>query len=68
MLAGIDVADLADGLEQPWSPLTVATMNDYDVRVVKTFGEFTRHTHIRRLTNYSSFCVARSPSGWTTAP
>jgi mannose-6-phosphate isomerase-like protein (cupin superfamily) len=45
MFAGIDLADLAAGLEQPWSPLTVATMNDYDVRVVKAFGEFTRHTH-----------------------
>jgi mannose-6-phosphate isomerase-like protein (cupin superfamily) len=28
-----------------WSPRTVATMNDYDVRVVRTEGEFTRHSH-----------------------
>ncbi len=27
------------------SPRTVATLNDYDVRVVKTHGEFTRHSH-----------------------
>jgi mannose-6-phosphate isomerase-like protein (cupin superfamily) len=28
-----------------WSPLTFATVNDYDVRVVKVQGEFTRHRH-----------------------
>lgn len=28
-----------------WSPVTVATVNDYDVRVVKMRGEFTRHRH-----------------------
>lgn len=28
-----------------WSPKTVATVNDYDVRIVKVQGEFVRHTH-----------------------
>ena len=28
-----------------WSPKTVAVVNDYDVRVVKVQGEFTRHSH-----------------------
>jgi mannose-6-phosphate isomerase-like protein (cupin superfamily) len=28
-----------------WSPRTVAVVNDYDVRVVKARGEFTRHSH-----------------------
>ena len=28
-----------------WSPRTVAVLNDYDIRVVKTKGEFTRHSH-----------------------
>ncbi len=28
-----------------WSPRTVAVVNDYDVRVVKVQGEFTRHSH-----------------------
>jgi mannose-6-phosphate isomerase-like protein (cupin superfamily) len=28
-----------------WSPRTVAVVNDYDVRVVKVLGEFTRHSH-----------------------
>lgn len=31
--------------QEPWSPRTVATLNDYDVRVVKTRGEFTPHSH-----------------------
>lgn len=45
MVDSIDLAAVADGLHEPWSPLTVATMNDYDVRVVRTLGEFTRHSH-----------------------
>jgi mannose-6-phosphate isomerase-like protein (cupin superfamily) len=31
--------------DEPWQPRTVATLNDYDVRVAKTLGEFTWHTH-----------------------
>jgi mannose-6-phosphate isomerase-like protein (cupin superfamily) len=34
-----------DGLSDHWSPRTVAVVNDYDVRVVKVRGEFTRHSH-----------------------
>lgn len=30
---------------ESWSPRTVAVVNDYDVRVVKVEGEFTRHSH-----------------------
>jgi mannose-6-phosphate isomerase-like protein (cupin superfamily) len=33
------------GLTEHWSPRTVAVVNDYDVRVVKVEGEFTRHSH-----------------------
>ncbi len=43
-----DVVDLARVLStftEPWSPRTVAVLNDYDVRVVKTKGAFTRHSH-----------------------
>ncbi len=28
-----------------WAPRTIAVVNDYDVRVVKVQGEFTRHRH-----------------------
>ena len=31
--------------DEPWSPRTVATVNDYDVRVFKASGEFARHSH-----------------------
>lgn len=33
------------GISQYWSPATIAVVNDYDVRVVKVQGEFTRHSH-----------------------
>jgi mannose-6-phosphate isomerase-like protein (cupin superfamily) len=41
----VDLARALGGIEQAWSPLTVATVNDYDVRVVHTRGEFARHSH-----------------------
>ena len=41
----IDLAQRLAGLSEPWSPATVALMNDYDIRVVKTHGEFTWHSH-----------------------
>lgn len=41
----VDLAAVLATIEGPWSPRTVATLNDYDVRVVKTRGEFTRHSH-----------------------
>src|SRR4051794_26746918 len=31
-------------LTELWSPRTVAVVNDYDVRVVRVHGEFTRHS------------------------
>ena len=34
-----------DTIDAPWSPLTVAVVNDYDVRVVKVDGDFTWHSH-----------------------
>ncbi|HTT92036.1 MAG TPA: cupin domain-containing protein [Acidimicrobiales bacterium] len=33
------------GLTEHWSPRTIAVVNDYDVRVVKVQGDFTRHSH-----------------------
>jgi len=32
-------------ISEHWSPKTVATVNDYDVRLAVVQGEFTRHTH-----------------------
>jgi mannose-6-phosphate isomerase-like protein (cupin superfamily) len=32
-------------VSEHWSPRTIAIVNDYDVRVVKVQGEFTRHSH-----------------------
>src|SRR5215831_19203059 len=32
-------------LDEHWSPRTVSVVNDYDVRVVKVVGDFTRHRH-----------------------
>ena len=41
----VDLAGALATFSEPWSPRTVAVMNDYDVRVVKTAGEFTWHSH-----------------------
>jgi mannose-6-phosphate isomerase-like protein (cupin superfamily) len=41
----VDLPTALSSLMAPWQPLTVATLNDYDLRVVKTVGEFTRHSH-----------------------
>ncbi|MFI6265256.1 cupin domain-containing protein [Micromonospora sp. NPDC051006] len=41
----VDLAEALSSFDEPWSPRTVALLNDYDVRVVKTRGEFTRHSH-----------------------
>ena len=41
----IDLASVLGSFDDVWSPRTVSTLNDYDVRVVKTRGEFTRHSH-----------------------
>jgi len=42
----IDLPAALARLDEPWSPRTVAVLNDYDIRVVKTKGEFTRHRHL----------------------
>lgn len=43
--SGIDLAAVLASFDETWSPRTVSTVNDYDVRVVHTRGEFTRHSH-----------------------
>ena len=46
MTERVDLSAVLAKLNDFWSPLTVTTVNDYDVRVVKIpAGEFTRHCH-----------------------
>lgn len=45
MTAPVDLAAALATFGEPWQPRTVAVLNDYDVRVVKTLGEFTWHSH-----------------------
>jgi mannose-6-phosphate isomerase-like protein (cupin superfamily) len=45
MPAPVDLAAALSTVTEPWSPRTVAVLNDYDLRVVHTRGEFTRHSH-----------------------
>src|SRR5262249_34902796 len=40
-----NIATVLSEVPDHWSPRTVAIVNDYDVRVVKALGEFTRHSH-----------------------
>jgi mannose-6-phosphate isomerase-like protein (cupin superfamily) len=44
-VGAVDLPRVLAALTEPWSPRTVATLNDYDVRVVRTRGTFTRHSH-----------------------
>lgn len=41
----VDIDSVLDGISQYWKPLTVATLNDYDLRLVKFSGEFSWHSH-----------------------
>jgi mannose-6-phosphate isomerase-like protein (cupin superfamily) len=41
----VDLAAVLASFSEPWQPRTVATLNDYDIRVVKVHGEFARHAH-----------------------
>jgi len=45
MPAPVDLAAVLATFAERWEPRTVATLNDYDVRVVRTHGEFIRHSH-----------------------
>jgi mannose-6-phosphate isomerase-like protein (cupin superfamily) len=40
-----NIHDVLAGVDEHWSPKTIAVVNDYDARVVKVQGEFTRHSH-----------------------
>ncbi len=45
MTEPVDLAAALSTFTEPWSPRTVAVLNDYDIRVVKTVGAFTPHSH-----------------------
>jgi len=45
MPAPVDLGAALATFHEAWQPRTVATLNDYDVRVAKTVGEFTWHSH-----------------------
>ena len=45
MHAPVNLQAVLASITEPWTPLTVSTLNDYDVRVIKTQGEFTWHSH-----------------------
>ncbi len=45
MRAPVEIAAALATFTDAWAPRTIATVNDYDVRVFKAQGDFTRHTH-----------------------
>ncbi|MFO0597089.1 MAG: cupin domain-containing protein [Myxococcaceae bacterium] len=45
MARTIDLASVFATFQEAWQPRTVATLNDYDIRLVRVLGEFTRHSH-----------------------
>jgi mannose-6-phosphate isomerase-like protein (cupin superfamily) len=46
MTEAVDLSAVLEKVDDFWSPLTVTTVNDYDIRVVKIpAGEFSRHSH-----------------------
>ncbi len=44
-MESINLAAKLAHIGEHWSPRTVATVNDYDVRLAKVQGEFVRHRH-----------------------
>lgn len=45
-MESIDIGEQLRRITEYWSPKTVTTVNDYDVRLVKVRGEFVRHRHV----------------------
>ena len=40
-----NIATALDAIAEPWQPHRLATVNDYDVKVVRIDGEFVWHSH-----------------------
>jgi mannose-6-phosphate isomerase-like protein (cupin superfamily) len=45
-MQSVNLAGKLAQIVEHWSPKTVATVNSYDVRLVKVQGEFVRHQHV----------------------
>lgn len=45
MATGINLREKLQLFDEHWSPRIVATLNDYQVKVVKLCGEFVWHSH-----------------------
>jgi mannose-6-phosphate isomerase-like protein (cupin superfamily) len=43
--SAISLAAMLDRFTEHWQPKKIASLNDYDVKIVKVQGEFTWHTH-----------------------
>jgi mannose-6-phosphate isomerase-like protein (cupin superfamily) len=41
----VDIITAFDRFDDHWSPMTIASMNDYHVKLVKVLGEFVWHRH-----------------------
>lgn len=44
-MMSVSIDDKLGRITEHWAPKTVATVNDYDVRLAKVHGEFVRHRH-----------------------
>jgi mannose-6-phosphate isomerase-like protein (cupin superfamily) len=45
MADAVDLASVIASFAEPWKPRTVARLNDHEIRVVRTRGEFTENAH-----------------------
>lgn len=45
MTGPVHLASAFARITEHWRPLTIVTLNDYDVRIAKVRGEFTWHSH-----------------------
>lgn len=45
-MGSVNIGERLRQITEHWSPKTVTTVNDYDVRLVRVCGEFVRHQHI----------------------
>ena len=44
-MEALNLQQLLDRFDEHWSPKSIATLNDYEVKLVKLAGEFVWHSH-----------------------